>query len=53
MALKGKNIQEEINLSKNASNTMGASPPSVAKITLPAYSIDDSVVYWMKINKTP
>ena len=53
MALKGKNIQDEINLSKNASNTMGGAPPSVVKIKLPAYSIDDSVVYWMKINKTP
>ncbi|MAR33991.1 MAG: 16S rRNA (guanine(527)-N(7))-methyltransferase RsmG [Chloroflexi bacterium] len=53
MALKGKNIQDEINLSKNASNIMGAAPPSVVKIRLPAYSIDDSIVYWMKINKTP
>jgi len=53
MALKGKNIQDEINLSKNASNRMGGAPPSVVKIKLPSYSIDDSVVYWMKINKTP
>ena len=45
MALKGKNIQDEINLSKNASNIMGAAPPSVVKIRLPAYSIDDSIVF--------
>ena len=53
IALKGKNINEEINLSKNASNIMGASPPSIVKITLPSYSIDDSVVYWMKIKESP
>ncbi len=53
IALKGKNIKEEINSSKNASNIMGASPASIVKITLPSYSIDDSVVYWMKIKQTP
>ena len=53
IAAKGPDVQEEIDESAWAADLLGAAPALSASVDAPGDMAADTMVYWMKIGKTP